>query len=256
VPEPPGAGPEVVTEAGEAAPDDGPQVTVAQDGAASRDGGDATATRAMRPQAAELPPESGSADADGRSSGDAPIAVLVPREGTGEVEVLQRPSGETGLADRKLVLEAVQYTVDGGISISGQAPAEAMVVAFLNETELARVRSAADGDWTMAPDADVPPGLHTLRVDQLGPDGDVQASVSTPFANQPMVDDLDEDEGMVVIQPGDNLWTIARRTYGQGWEYTLIYRANRDQIRDPDLIYPGQVFVVPEEQRREAGGAE
>jgi nucleoid-associated protein YgaU len=57
---------------------------------------------------------------------------------------------------------------------------------------------------------------------------------------------------MVVIQPGDNLWTIARRTYGAGWEYTLIYRANRDQIADPDLIYPGQVFVVPEEDLRDA----
>jgi nucleoid-associated protein YgaU len=227
----------------------------------------------MRPQAAARPSETGAteageAPADGsvgagqpstgagtrqRQRGDSPIAVLVPREGTGEVEVLQRPSGETGLADRKLVLEAVQYTVDGGISISGRAPSEAMVVAYLNETELARVRTPTDGDWTMAPEADVPPGLHTLRVDQLGPAGEVQASVTTPFANQPMVDELDQDEGMVVIQPGDNLWTIARRTYGQGWEYTLIYRANRDQIRDPDLIYPGQVFVVPEEQRRGAG---
>jgi nucleoid-associated protein YgaU len=125
-----------------------------------------------------------------------------------------------------------------------------MVVAYLNETELARTRAPADGDWTMSPSAEVPPGLHTLRIEQVGPDGAVQASVSTPFANQPMVDDLEDNEGMVVIQPGDNLWTIARRSYGQGWEYTLIYRANRDQIRDPDLIYPGQVFVVPEEERR------
>jgi nucleoid-associated protein YgaU len=271
VPEPPGAQPEVTTQAAETASEDGPRVTARQDRASEGDGVDRTATRSMRPQpsrAAETGgTEAGEAPADGsaeagqpstgdgaRDRGDSPIAVLVPREGTGEVEVLQRPSGETGLADRKLVLEAVQYTVDGGISISGRAPSEAMVVAYLNETELARVRAPTDGDWTMAPEADVPPGLHTLRVDQLGPAGEVQASVSTPFANQPMVDELDQDEGMVVIQPGDNLWTIARRTYGQGWEYTLIYRANRDQIRDPDLIYPGQVFVVPEEQRRGADG--
>jgi nucleoid-associated protein YgaU len=271
VPEPPGAQPEVTTRAAETASDDGPRVTARQDRASEGDGTDSTATRSMRPQPAR-PAETGATEAgettasgssetaeasrgDGaRDRGDSPIAVLVPREGTGEVEVLQRPSGETGLADRRLVLEAVQYTVDGGISISGRAPSEAMVVAYLNETELARVRAPTDGDWTMAPEADVPPGLHTLRVDQLGPAGEVQASVSTPFANQPMVDELDQDEGMVVIQPGDNLWTIARRTYGQGWEYTLIYRANRDQIRDPDLIYPGQVFVVPEEQRRGAGG--
>ena len=49
----------------------------------------------------------------------------------------------------------------------------------------------------------------------------------------------------VIIQPGDNLWTIARNIYGKGIRYTVIYEANRDQIRDPDLIYPGQIFTTP-----------
>ncbi|WP_245930742.1 LysM peptidoglycan-binding domain-containing protein [Methylobacterium radiodurans] len=47
------------------------------------------------------------------------------------------------------------------------------------------------------------------------------------------------------IARGDSLWKISRRTYGEGERYTLIYDANQDQIRDPDLIYPGQVFVLP-----------
>ncbi|WP_051431984.1 LysM peptidoglycan-binding domain-containing protein [Rhodovibrio salinarum] len=206
---------------------------------------DPSTAQAMRSMAA-TPDAHGDTDNGPGTRGDAPIAVLVPRAGPGAVELLQRPAGETGLEDRQLVLDAVQYTVDGGITIRGQAPAGALVVAYLNATELARTRASADGDWTMTPDAEVSPGLHTLRIDQLGPEGRVQASISTPFANQPMVDELEEDDSMVVIQPGDNLWTIARRIYGQGWEYTLIYRANRDQIGNPDLIYPGQVFVVPE----------
>ena len=49
----------------------------------------------------------------------------------------------------------------------------------------------------------------------------------------------------VIIQPGDYLWRIARERYGSGIQYTLIYEANKDQIRDPDLIYPGQIFEVP-----------
>ncbi len=53
----------------------------------------------------------------------------------------------------------------------------------------------------------------------------------------------------VIIQPGDNLWTIARHIYGRGIQYTVIYEANRDQIRDPDLIYPGQVFATPKAER-------
>jgi hypothetical protein len=47
------------------------------------------------------------------------------------------------------------------------------------------------------------------------------------------------------IERGDSLWRISRRTYGAGLRYTLIYDANQDQIRDPDLIYPGQVLVLP-----------
>ena len=51
----------------------------------------------------------------------------------------------------------------------------------------------------------------------------------------------------VIIRKGDNLWTIARRNYGAGIRYTTIFEANRDQIQDPDLIFPGQVFKVPED---------
>jgi nucleoid-associated protein YgaU len=53
--------------------------------------------------------------------------------------------------------------------------------------------------------------------------------------------------GKAIIRRGDNLWTIARRVYGEGLKYTTIYQANTGQIRDPDRIYPGQVFDLPQE---------
>lgn len=49
----------------------------------------------------------------------------------------------------------------------------------------------------------------------------------------------------VIIRRGDNLWHISRRMLGEGKRYTLIFEANSDQIRNPDLIFPGQVFEVP-----------
>ena len=55
--------------------------------------------------------------------------------------------------------------------------------------------------------------------------------------------------GKAIIRRGDNLWTIARRVYGEGLRYTTIYQANTGQIRDPDRIYPGQVFELPEDAR-------
>ena len=51
----------------------------------------------------------------------------------------------------------------------------------------------------------------------------------------------------VIIRRGDTLWQISRRVYGQGVRYTTIYLANQDQIADPDLIEPGQIFGVPDE---------
>jgi len=51
----------------------------------------------------------------------------------------------------------------------------------------------------------------------------------------------------VIIRRGDTLWQISRRVYGQGVRYTTIYLANQDQIANPDLIEPGQIFGVPDE---------
>ena len=48
-----------------------------------------------------------------------------------------------------------------------------------------------------------------------------------------------------VISRGDSLWRISRIAYGDGSRYALVYRANRGQIRDPNLIYPGQTLVLP-----------
>jgi nucleoid-associated protein YgaU len=51
--------------------------------------------------------------------------------------------------------------------------------------------------------------------------------------------------GTAVVNRGDNLWHISRSTYGQGVRYSKIYDANRDQIRNPAVIFPGQIFVLP-----------
>ncbi len=56
-------------------------------------------------------------------------------------------------------------------------------------------------------------------------------------------------QGAVIIRRGDSLWRISRRVYGHGMRYSTIYLANQEQIRDPDRIWPGQVFRVPEKTK-------
>jgi nucleoid-associated protein YgaU len=48
-----------------------------------------------------------------------------------------------------------------------------------------------------------------------------------------------------IVYRGDSLWRISRITYGDGTRYAIVYRANRDRIRDPNLIHPGQILVLP-----------
>ena len=86
---------------------------------------------------------------------------------------------------------------------------------------------------------------HHAVVGQVDEQGVVSARLETPI-QQAAFTMPSSAEPLVVIQPGNNLWVIARHVYGRGVLYTQIFEANRDQIGDPDLIYPGQIFVLPD----------
>jgi nucleoid-associated protein YgaU len=107
-------------------------------------------------------------------------------------------------------------------------------------------RDSADdaGAWSLSPDAPVAPGLFTLRADQVNADGKVLARVSLPFSRAAILTEM-RSGTFVIVQPGYSLWRLARKTYGNGFGYTVIYEANREQIKDADMIFPGQVFTLP-----------
>lgn len=75
------------------------------------------------------------------------------------------------------------------------------------------------------------------------PEGAGEIAATAPEALSPKLESVD---GAIIIRRGDSLWRISRRVYGLGVRYSTIYLANQDQIRDPDMIWPGQVFKVPE----------
>jgi nucleoid-associated protein YgaU len=64
----------------------------------------------------------------------------------------------------------------------------------------------------------------------------------------------DPDPGVYEVQPGDTLWSIAVSAIGDGTLWPALYRANRDQIKDPAQVYPGQRLQVPEVPREERAG--
>lgn len=64
----------------------------------------------------------------------------------------------------------------------------------------------------------------------------------------PSIEDAPKEPRFVTVEKGDNLWKIATRVYGKGKgpKYTVIFEANKPMLKDPDLIYPGQVLRIPD----------
>ena len=175
---------------------------------------------------------------------DKPLAVLMPRSGQGPSQVLQQSvSPQGGLAEGTLVLESIDYDEEGAI-IGGRAEPGTRLIVYLDDAALGETVAASDGRWSLRLDRPLTTGLHRLRVDAVDAGGKVLARVETPFSRAALAEAL-PDETSVVVQPGNSLWRIARRVYGEGVRYSLIFEANQEQIRDADLIYPGQIFKVP-----------
>jgi nucleoid-associated protein YgaU len=175
---------------------------------------------------------------------------------------------------------AVPFEREAGETIAAVAPAAPQPV----EEEATEAEAAAEADVAMAAEPvedEVEPGIAERPAAE--PDVSTEEEVAAPAepADQPVIAEtedtapeteaelaaappadeeiaaapveetmspaLERADGAVIIRRGDNLWHISRRVYGHGIRFSTIYLANQDQIRNPDLIWPGQVFNVPAE---------
>lgn len=167
--------------------------------------------------------------------------VVITRPGQAS-EVRQGPV--SGVATGPLALETVDYDDSGAVIFAGRATPGSRVRVFANGAIVGETGTSPDGRWSLRAAENLAPGVYDLQIDMLSVDGQVEAVIALPF-ERVAPEDVQLGEGRVVVQPGNSLWRIARSVYGEGLRYTVIYRANQDQIRDPDLIYPGQVFSTP-----------
>jgi len=149
-----------------------------------------------------------------------------------------------------LSIDTVSYSSAGDVQIAGRAHSGAALRVYLNNALVAEVTGGDDGTWR-ADVANVAAGAYDLRVDQLAADGAVIARSETRFIREAAAEIADAAGGaqnairVVTVERGFTLWGIAENMLGSGFDYVQIFNANRDQIRDPDLIYPGQVFTIP-----------
>lgn len=169
-----------------------------------------------------------------------------------------------------VTVEAVE-TEDEKVFVAGSGEPNSDVRVYLDNQLVGEAKTDAKGRWLLETQGEVKPGEVSVRADQVTTgDGAVTARAEVTFeksAEEAVIlrpvalsgeagagSGASGDAGTrqipsVIIRTGDNLWTISQRRYGEGVRYTTIYQANKDQIRNPDLIYPGQVFMIPEGDR-------
>ncbi len=71
--------------------------------------------------------------------------------------------------------------------------------------------------------------------------------VEEPVTEEPVVEETPVSEVTYVVVAGDCLWNIAKTYLGNGARYMEIYNLNKDKISNPDLIYVGQILILPSE---------
>ena len=178
-----------------------------------------------------------------------PTVLLADSEG---VKVVQ--SGKTGpnvMTD--VMFDTINYSKDGDVSVTGRGTPESIVHFYLDNSPVASTAVDQTGYWS-ADLSDVEAGVYTLRLDQLDQSGKVSSRIESPFKREDrsvLVDQMQDIASparinVITVQPGNTLWAISRERYGRGILYVQVFDANKDKIRDPDLIYPGQIFDLPD----------
>ncbi len=143
-----------------------------------------------------------------------------------------------------ITLDTISYTQDSSTELAGRARLNNTIRIYLNNKMENEVKVNESGAWKTTL-SDIQAGVYTLRLDELNDNGIVEGRLELPFKKEDEALIQAMGEGSITVQPGNSLWRIARKYYGKGIQYVEIFERNSHLIKDPDLIYPGQVFSLP-----------
>ncbi|WP_420410930.1 LysM peptidoglycan-binding domain-containing protein [Roseibium sp.] len=208
------------------------------------------------------------------SSNDQQLAAAPPSQPTGSSET-PAPTNDSTAAGAtsqtndptpSVTVEAVESEKDK-VYVAGTGDPGSSVRVYVGDDYQGEAKVNSSGKWLVEGSKNVAEGNVEVRADMIGDDGssvDARAAVvfekeqdqqivltkvvASGSGGSPNAQGAEVQKALpvVIIRKGDNLWRISRRLYGEGIRYTTIYQANQGQIRNPDLIYPGQVFLTPE----------
>ena len=141
--------------------------------------------------------------------------------------------------------EEPRVEVPSESAVVAKAEAEAQPPAVQVETETAPEKPLAQAVTQV--EVNVQPEVAALDgQDEQSSNGGSAVVEGLPAETAPTLRAPSKKFRVRTVQPGSTLWAIAKESYGAGIEYFKVFEANKERIRDPDLIYPGQVFEIPD----------
>jgi nucleoid-associated protein YgaU len=207
----------------------------------------------------------------GASASPAPLAPAAAPAPSPAMRALAAPA-----AASRVAIHSVEADAAGGLVAKGSAGPNATVRFYLNGSNVAAARTQSDGRWSLTIKRGMTAGGYMMRADEVNPgDASVVASADTPFdypagpaptatsappsvlsaptgaavasagLPPPAADVVVDTVQTALVRPGHTLWALSQNYYGDPTRYPVIYEANKWEIHNPNLIYPGEVFVVP-----------
>lgn len=169
---------------------------------------------------------------------------IVVRRTPDTVEIVQ-PSGLA--TPGHVSLDLVSYSDTGAVQLAGRGKPGNTARIYADGQLAGETSIAASGNWDLEIQ-DIDEGRYVLRIDEIDGQGAVLSRAESPFQRE-FPEATHPGSFMpgakAIVQPGNTLWLMATEAYGDGGAYTQIFSANDDAIRDPNLIYPGQIFNIP-----------
>ena len=192
---------------------------------------------------------------------DQPLVISVPNKNGENISIIQQPSEqqkiykvENDLGIQKKIksnqkifnVKTIFFNENGFVSIQGEVNFGKKIELYINKTimEIIKIENLK---WQYNSDKIFDYGLHDLLVVLKSDKDEILDKITLPFMRVEMPYN-DVPENFILIKPGDMLWTIAYRLYGDPFKYIQIFEENKDQITNPDLIFPGQLFSIPPEK--------
>ncbi len=148
-----------------------------------------------------------------------------------------------------LLIDFIGYDLDKNLTIRGTTQPDEVIQIILDQMIFEASGPDENGEWVTTYSHNLEPGTYNIAIRQLKADTK-KLIAETNIVFQVYTNEQNEKEyNFIIVKPGNSLWDIAERSYGLGNDFEKIFDANQENLRSPELIYPGQILYIPRQKK-------